>query len=324
MTDTGTRPSRRIEWIDLARGVALVAMAIYHFSWDLEFFGYLDPGTAGTGPLKWFARSIASSFLILVGVSLVLAHGKGIRWRGYGKRLAMVAAAALAITVATRIATPGAYVFFGILHQIAVASVLGLLFLRLPAIALFLIAAAWISVPFWGKTELFSHPLLLWIGLSPFPPRSNDFVPVFPWFGAVLTGMAIGRLLIGTGATTYLADHPPHENIVTRALRFIGRHSLVTYLVHQPVLIACVYLFSLVSPPAEVEPEAAFIRSCTQTCVEQYSEQTCRAFCECAVAGLKEEGLFERVFTGEINQTTDPRVADVSDRCSLEANTDGN
>ena len=68
MTMTDAAPSRRIDWIDIARGVALIAMAIYHFSWDLEFFGYLDPGTAGSGPLKWFARSIASSFLILVDI----------------------------------------------------------------------------------------------------------------------------------------------------------------------------------------------------------------------------------------------------------------
>lgn len=321
MTLTAAPSRRRIEWIDLARGLALVAMATYHFSWDLEFFSYLEPGTAGTGPLKWYARSIAASFLILVGVSLVLAHGNGIRWRGYGKRLAMVAGAAAAITLVTWYATPGAFIFFGILHQIAVASVLGLVFLRVPAITLACLAAAWFSVPFWAKSELFSHPLLLWIGLSPFPPRSNDFVPLFPWFAAVLAGMAFARFMIDTGITQRLADRPPHRNAFTRALRFIGRHSLITYLLHQPLLVACIYLYSLVMPASSVD---AFVRSCVTPCMEQASEQACNAFCGCAANRLTEEGLFDGVFAGEVTPQSNPRVAELLQQCTIEAGIDGN
>ena len=91
----------RIEAIDVARGVALLAMATYHFSWDLEFFGYLEPGTTAHGALKIYARCIASSFLFLVGVSLFLAHGNGIRRRSFLIRFAMVAGAALAISLVT-------------------------------------------------------------------------------------------------------------------------------------------------------------------------------------------------------------------------------
>ena len=104
---------RRIAAIDAARGVALVAMAIYHFTWDLEFFGYAPPGTAAEGGWRIFARMIAGSFLFLVGFSLVLAHGKSIRWRSFAIRLAQVGVAALAITIATRFATPDRYIFFG-------------------------------------------------------------------------------------------------------------------------------------------------------------------------------------------------------------------
>lgn len=312
---TEARKAGRIEWIDLARGGALVAMAVYHFSWDLEFFGYLDPGTAGTGPLKWFARAIASSFLLLVGVSLVLAHGRGIRWQGFGRRLAKVAAAALAITVATFFFTPNAFVFFGILHHIAFASVFGLFFLRLPAPALLVAAVAWFSVQFWGKSFLFDASWLTWLGLSPLPPRSNDFVPVFPWFSAVLLGMAAGRLITETSAKDKLRAHPPGSNIASRVLRFLGRHSLVTYLVHQPILIACVYLFSLISPP---DAEARFVGACQSACVGEFSEETCRNFCACSLAGLKEKGLFERVYRGEITQNNNPEVASVTDACSIE------
>jgi uncharacterized membrane protein len=73
---TVTPASRpRLTRIDIARGVALIAMAIYHFGWDLEFFGYMAPATTAHGGWKLFARCIASSFLFLVGFSLVLALG---------------------------------------------------------------------------------------------------------------------------------------------------------------------------------------------------------------------------------------------------------
>ncbi len=135
-------PRRRIELLDLARGIALIAMASYHFTWDLEFFGYAPPGMTGFGGWKLYARCIASSFLFLVGVSLVIAHYNGIRWPGFWKRLAMVAGAAAAISAATYIFVPESFIFFGILHEIALASVLGLAFLRLPPLLTLAIAAA--------------------------------------------------------------------------------------------------------------------------------------------------------------------------------------
>ena len=96
----------RIEAIDVLRGLALIAMATYHFTWDLEFFGYAGPGTASMGPMTWYARGIASTFLVLAGVSLVLAHQAGINWPSFRKRLAMVAGAALLITIGTFFAMP--------------------------------------------------------------------------------------------------------------------------------------------------------------------------------------------------------------------------
>ena len=71
----------RIEAVDAARGAALLAMAIYHFSWDLSFFQLIATPVATDPAWKWFARAIAGSFLFLVGVSLVLGHRERIRWR---------------------------------------------------------------------------------------------------------------------------------------------------------------------------------------------------------------------------------------------------
>ncbi|AAL51990.1 hypothetical protein BMEI0809 [Brucella melitensis bv. 1 str. 16M] len=123
--ETTPSPRPRLGRIDIAHGIALIAMAIYHFGWDLEFFGYMAPATTAQGGWKLFARCIASSFLFLVGFSLVLAHGRGIRWRPMAKRLLQIIAAAAAISAVTWYMTPDSFIFFGILHQIALASVLG-------------------------------------------------------------------------------------------------------------------------------------------------------------------------------------------------------
>jgi uncharacterized membrane protein len=53
----------RLPWLDAARGIALAAMVVYHFSWDLRFFGYISADVAGDLGWRIFARCIAASFL---------------------------------------------------------------------------------------------------------------------------------------------------------------------------------------------------------------------------------------------------------------------
>ncbi|KXF77385.1 hypothetical protein ATN84_08320 [Paramesorhizobium deserti] len=318
-----TRSKPRLARIDIARGVALIAMAIYHTGWDFEFFGYLAPGTTAHGGWKLFARMIASSFLILVGFSLVLAHLQGIRWRPFGTRLAQITAAALAISLVTWFITPDSFVFFGILHQIALASCLGLLFLQLPIPVLLLAAAAVIAAPFYLRSALFDHPVLWWVGLSTFNPRSNDYVPLFPWFGAVLGGMALARLfqrfrlmpLLQNGTGLLFLDRP---------LRFIGTHSLAFYLVHQPVLIGCVLLVSQLFPPAVAPPEALFARSCEQSCAAANDAQFCQRFCSCVIGELEKAAMFDDVIAGRIDTQSDPTVLGIAGSCTSKSKLPGN
>ncbi|MEQ1950661.1 DUF1624 domain-containing protein [Mesorhizobium sp. CN2-181] len=304
----------RLEWLDVARGVALIAMAVYHFTWDLEFFGYVLPGTTGFGAWKLFARSIASSFLFLVGVSLVLAHARGIRWPGFWRRFAMVAGAALAISVITYFAVPNAFIFFGILHQIALASLLGLVFLRLPALLTLLVAVAVIALPQFFRSYIFSHPALWWVGLAPANPRSNDYVPLFPWFGAVLLGIAVARLAVDTGLTARLATL--HPGRWSRPLQFLGRHSLAFYLIHQPVLIGCVWLFSQVWPAAQQTPEVGFRYACEANCQQSRDEAFCARYCACMLDGLETSGDLPKVLAGADEAGLRERVTDLAGMCT--------
>jgi uncharacterized membrane protein len=225
----------RLVAIDLARTLALVGMAVFHFTFDLEMFGLVPPGTTTSGGWAVFARIIAGSFLFLAGVSLVLAHGNGIRWRAFGWRMAKVAAAAGLVTAGTYAAFPHAFVFFGILHSIALASLMGLALLRVPGLLLLILAGAVIWVDRAVGVEVLNPRWWAWIGLGSAQPPSVDLVPVFPWFAAFLGGMAVAKLAGAAGLWARLALWSPGG--LLRRMAWPGRHSLVIYLVHQPVLI---------------------------------------------------------------------------------------
>jgi uncharacterized membrane protein len=304
----------RIAAVDLARAAALLAMAVYHFAWDLEFFGYLDPGTTISGGWKIFARSIATSFLFLVGVSLVLAHGNGIRWHGYWKRLAMVAGAAAAITAATWVAFPQGFIFFGILHQIALASLIGLAFVRVPWPANAALAACVVVLPMVFRHPVFDHPALWWVGLAETPPRSNDYVPLFPWFGAVLAGMAFARFASATGLRERLVRFVPGR--WASLPLFLGRHSLAVYLVHQPVIIGLVWLAAQVAPPAVVAPELRFTQACEEACVASRDAEFCAGYCACMLGSLEAAGDLPRVLGGEVDEVMSARIRGFADMCS--------
>lgn len=309
---------RRIEAIDMLRGLALVAMAIYHFGWDLEFFGYLQQGTTTFGGWKMLARGTAGSFLFLAGVGLVLAHGSGvIRWRPFLLRLGKIYAAAAVITVATWFAFPDSFIFFGILHAIGTFSLIGLAFLRVPGVISILLGAAAIAAPLYLRAPLFDTPALWWVGLSTRPPLSNDYVPLFPWIGPFLAGMGVTRLLrTRMGALGRLAESAATTPPLTVAAA-AGRHSLAVYLIHQPVLIGLVYLASLVHPAPPPDLKANYVESCVRACSAEPAVVSCTAFCQCTLDRLEALNLFEPMNKGEIDLTSDARITEMREQCTL-------
>jgi len=312
----------RIPLIDQARGVALIAMAIYHFTWDLGFFGYIEPETAATGGWRIFARVIAGSFLFLVGFSLVLGHQQGFRPRPFFIRLGKIALAAAAITVATWFAFPQTFIFFGILHAIAAASLIGLLFVRLPVVVTLLAAAAAVAAPLYLRAPFFDHPALWWVGLSVDVPRSNDYVPLLPWIAPVLLGIALARLFVASPLPERLAGYGnATKGRWKTLLEKAGRHSLAIYLIHQPVLIALVYGFSLVVPAPAPDPVAGYTKSCMRACEGERDAGFCRSFCGCTLDGLMEQDLFADLNSGAIDITTDERIATLSSQCTADAET---
>ena len=229
--------SERVELLDFARGVALIAMCIFHFAFDLELFGVVGAGFIEQTHWIVFARSIAISFLFLAGFSLYLGHGATINWPSWWRRFLKIVAASALVTIATFWATPSQYIFFGILHQIAFASLVGLLFLNVPAWLTIACACLVFIIGQTYSTPLLDHSIWLWTGLSQLVPVSSDYVPVFPWTSPVLFGIGFAQLCKTHNLMQWLSK-PKLKGRFQTLLKFFGKHSLVFYLVHQPILIS--------------------------------------------------------------------------------------
>ena len=227
-------PARYV-FVDVWRGLAIIGVVIYHFGWDLNFFGFIPASFMFSGPVTVFARALAGSFMFLAGVSLVLAQRRQAHWRKFLKRLGKLVAAAVAISVVTYLLFPGGFIYFGVLHAIAFASVLGLPFLRLPIGLVVLASLAILAAPLLFETPAFDTRILAWIGFASDPPMANDFVPVFPWFGVTLAGIVCARLFLAKQQVRD-ARPPTAEGAVIRGLTWVGQRTLPIYLLHQPIL----------------------------------------------------------------------------------------
>jgi uncharacterized membrane protein len=248
---TMTRYGHRLWEVDLARGIAVVMMVLYHLMWDLSYFKVADVDVYA-GFWHSFARTTATLFLLLVGLSLHLSsakagaisqHGAAL-WRRQVKRGLTIFAWGLVITLATWLFLGEGFVRFGILHLIGASVILSYPFVRLGAWNLVLgiiviIAGLWLR----GLTVDF--PWLLWLGLQPRDFTTVDYFPLLPWFGVVLIGLSLGALLYPAATRRFplpdLATLPP-----VPWLALLGRHALVIYLLHQPALIALLVVLGVV------------------------------------------------------------------------------
>jgi uncharacterized membrane protein len=229
--------------IDLLRGIAIVMMIIFHTLFDLAFFR-LMPIDVSDGFWRYFAYATASLFLLVAGISLAISHARASHLHGraltvkFLVRGAGIFSCGLLVTIATWWYLQEGFVIFGILHLIGVAVMLSPLFFRFrtwnAVIGIVFIALGWILATIPGPVGLLVfgiHPLTFW---------SVDYTPIFPWMGLVLIGMAAGEFAYPGGERRRALPKLPDRTIAP--VTFLGRHSLVIYLVHQPLILLVLYL----------------------------------------------------------------------------------
>lgn len=217
--------------VDAWRGSACLLMIFYHFCYDLNYFNIVR-WDFYHHPLWLNLRIlIVSLFVGIVGISLYLATVHGLRARTVIRRVLVLLSCALLISLVSGILFQERFIFFGILHFITLASVVGLWFRTYFKLnIIFGIAILIIGVN--GQHPFFDQPLWQWLGLMTHKPATEDYVPFIPWFGVMLLGIAFGHWLHRQG---YLYD--PSPTIGEQQLAKIGQHSLLIYMLHQPILL---------------------------------------------------------------------------------------
>ena len=311
-----TVKSPRFAIVDIARGVAIIAMVAYHLCWDLSYFRFISANVGYDPQWVLIARSILAVFLYLVGIGLVLGHGSGIRWAGFWRRWLFVVAGALAISVATYFVFPQSFVYFGVLHAIALFSLMGLAFVRTRLWLAIVVAAIVIALPFFYSDPLFNEKAWSWLGFWQVPPPTNDLVPVFPWFGAVLSGIIATRLTLASGWSARLAAIAPSGRL-PRLLALLGRWSLLIYLLHQPILLGLVYPAAALLQPQLAMRDSDFLRSCQSTCQAGGTPANmCATYCQCGLEGVKANDLWNAIQTGLVTAAEQELLDAQNRQCS--------
>lgn len=243
--------SRQRYWeIDTLRGVAIVMMVIFHLMWDLVAFDITPDVVLYAGFWKYFQRTTAVTFLLLVGVSLTVSyrHAKAqaspgatlfpkFFWRGL-----RIFGIGMGFTLFGWLSGFG-YVHFGILHLIGTAIIL----------AYPLVTARWLNLGLWLiffvlggviRYIYLSHNWLDWLGLHTRLYAPLDYFPLIPWFGVVLLGIAIGNTVYRPQGRLFpLPDLSGW--LPVRLLRWLGQRSLMIYVIHQPILLSILFALGL-------------------------------------------------------------------------------
>ena len=238
--------AERFDRLDALRALAIVWMVAFHFGFDLNHFDLLDPRQNFHRDLLWTLQRacIVSLFLFCAGLGQAVALQAGLDGRRFSpsvrpsfspnfwRRWAQVAGCAVVVSLGSAWMFPGSWIYFGVLHGIAVMLIMCRLVAPLRG-WLWPLGALAVLLPRVLQLPLFDHPALNWVGLVTHKPLTEDYVPVLPWLGVMLWGLAAGQWLLQHRRSVLSAPLPA----VLQPMAVLGRWSLSLYMLHQPVLI---------------------------------------------------------------------------------------
>ena len=225
----------RIAGVDALRGLAVLAMVAYHFAFDLAYFRVVTANFYRDAFWLHSRTAILSSFLLIAGVSLVLAERQS-RGKRFWRHVGTIAACALLVSAGSYLRFPRSFIWFGVLHAIALSLVLVRPLASRPLVALG-VGIAVVAAGNLVVSPAFDSRALGWIGFMTSKPITEDYVPLFPWTGVMLIGIAVGHAL---ARRNYTPVAPIGR--LPAFVKWLGRHSLAVYMVHQPILIGALWI----------------------------------------------------------------------------------
>jgi len=234
---------KRFWEVDFLRGIAIIMMIIYHSLWDFNYF-YNSQINLFAGFWKIFQIITASLFLLLVGISLTLSNKENTKFKKYFRRGMKIFSFGLIITLITFITFPKNFIIFGILHLIGLSIILSYLFRNLKYSNL-IIGLLSIIIGLLINNIFIKFNWLLIFGLHSNNFQSLDYFPIFPWFGIILIGLFIGKLLYSKNKRTF--EIKENSNNIIKFISYLGKKSLIIYLLHQILLYGLFYFFSYLS-----------------------------------------------------------------------------
>jgi uncharacterized membrane protein len=233
-------PAARFDRLDALRGVAMLWMAAFHFSFDLNYFRFIREDFY-RDPLWTVQRMcIVTVFMLCVGAGQGIAAVQGQSLARFWRRVAQIAGCALLVSLGSWLMFPRSFISFGVLHAIALMLVV-VRFTTSWGAWRWPLGLALVLLPLFVGDPFFDTRWTNWVGLTTHKPVTEDYAPIVPWLGVVWWGAAAAEWL--------LAYHPSviqgPLSAAAHPLAVLGRWSLSFYMLHQPVLIGLVWLVTI-------------------------------------------------------------------------------
>jgi len=221
--------------IDLARGIAVTLMIIYHFIFDIFYF-------SSQFNFYWLAALGASAFILISGVCSNISYSRSKNFSKFARRGIKLFFLGMIVTLTSFLLLNKGFILFGVLHFFALSSFLVYPFLRYFKNRKFYLLSGILIIIFGICLSglRFDTSYFLWLGLIPNNFYSLDYFPLLPWFGIILIGIFLGKKFYPEGKRNF--KFPAFGGKIVGLFGFLGKNSLLIYFIHQPIILSILFL----------------------------------------------------------------------------------
>lgn len=220
--------------IDIIRGALILLMAIYHAFYIMVMFNFVE--LSFYSGFWWiFPRLIAAGFVFLSGWNLAAKKARSPAWKGFAKRSVKLGLTALGISAVTYPVFGTGFVFFGVIHLLALGSILAFPVADKPVLSMLIAIASLIGGLALGSRK-YSFFWLAWLGFRPNNLYPADYLPLLPWFSFIAFGISAYCFFQARFTKSILSTRQNKPKALALFFSFLGKHSLKIYLIHLPVL----------------------------------------------------------------------------------------